>query len=835
MSTEKNDEAELFRSHIPADSLRLDAQMGFMPFETPDRLNLMAVEEMERGHQEMAECLWEIALMKDPTHADSLFNRELMLLRCGCKAPDKVQAELQVLEEEGTRGLTDAVAEELGWDRRTAEQGQSYRWDKKWNFAAGLLMGEKYVLAVYENGTLRTGRFDTESGQLRWQGSADFIPPGGLRGCAVRANGEFCAGLTGEGVPFLVDAQGGVTCGDKLNLHRRGEEEKTNLVFSPDGSRLAVGEPVYYDRHWPRTVVLEIPSLRVIADVKMTFVCMMRENACLVRGKEEGKKREALYLVETDGSLREMFRFEQSLETTREYQLLPAPFLCYAYKKTGECFWLDARLQKRPMRREIFDEIERTPFYDPIHERLYTHRDGRELSLWDLNTQEKLIGMAWSAAFGRDQKYAVLNAWNGYTHAPFLIGAEPDGDGWSVSLLSTLSYKKGIEIWKLPGWHRPQPVQWRRAVSVEKPTAALLEETVRLQKQTEACLAHGELSEALTLWRRYREIPAAFGCADYAALEDAVDRATERAGLYAVRETGSLPALPPMAMSPDHCLIPGEEKTRILCKTHAPDVSVCLFREDGTLLRELQLPVDACYAAVRGGKIYVFFKNRDCLLMDLNGRPLPLPWEDWPQEYTYYDLDAQGRRLLYEESFRTWPHVRQKDLETGVELRIHNSSAFCRYMSDDSILLGDGDLVKQHNPRSGEVTASFRTNTKPDMTLVNPERTCLLTRYRTPKDAWTVRNTKLETICEWTDPACGARGACFIPGSDLLACTTEVKADSTEEELTLRSYLCGTKLFSARVAKKSELWVSPDSRELYVRSGERVRVFHLCYEYTVRE
>ncbi|MBO7662242.1 MAG: hypothetical protein J6U01_02630 [Clostridia bacterium] len=825
-------------------SFRAGLQPGTLPFETPDSLNLRALDALERGDAEEAEELWEAALLKDPGHLNSRFNLALHRLRSRKDAsPDGILAEVRDMEAGNPEGLAEAIIGELGNEPEPVTGSVQTATFRQAQVCATLAAGGKMLLALNSGGYVYAVCYDRESGELLWQdGNAHCAEGKGFRCAAIRPDGKLCVTVYEGGTLLLYDMEQGkiLRVRDGIPIHRKGEQEKLSMAFSPDGRLLALGEPRYRDQPYPHTLLLDVPGLRVIADVRMELACMTPENTCVVRGREEGRKTDALYELDENGERRERFRFEAALDITREYHLLPAPFLCYSYRKTGECFRIDGSFRKQPLDSGIFQETESPPFYDPVHGWLYTHSAGGMLTLWDLDTQRMLYRTGYRGRKWRDGKRVISSEAAGASIV-YVAGAEYKDGRWNACL----SYRGTWYDWNwcslaMPACREQKPAEWRRTPAPGSPDPAVVrKQAAALRDGIAECLGRNDTAGALERWRTYRDIPAAIESGEYARLENAVDRAASKAALRAARETAALPEFPAWSMNTRHELtcLPGD--LQILCGTDEKDASVCFFSGSGALRRKIPLP-EARFTAFRGDRFFAFFKDRDCIIFDAEGRILPLPWPDWPQEKSYFDLDPEGRRLIYLETcFGTG--IRLKDLDTGVEQVVIDTRGDRMYDILPPRFLRDGSFVYRNRSElrvcgpGGQETACVRDETYSrdgygnDLMFPDPDRRYILYRSddRNKGDAWTVYDSALNPVCRWDDGTGRVRCA-FIPGTSLIAC-------GIDGTVYIRDWLTGNRVFEAAADSIREVRVRPDGRELYVRDRETVRSFRLSYDYTVRE
>ena len=298
-------------------------------------------------------------------------------------------------------------------------------------------------------------------------------------------------------------------------------------------------------------------------------------------------------------------------------------------------------------------------------------------------------------------------------------------------------------------------------------------------------------------------------------------------------QPGRLQEVPP-AFSMDHhselVQCPGGELA-VCPKFDAVGQSVSFFSEKGEKLRSIPLGY-VLFAVVRSGRIYCF-SSSGCGIMDLMGNSLPLPWEDYPQAQRYYDMDAEGRRILYFE-MRYGSGFFMKDMETGYEF--HNfpapsehsrmsrlvqcalSTGF--FMADGSIVLGrEMHFLERFDGKNGQLMQDT-VRLAYDQVFADEKRRYIICRSRGQKDTWRVFDAELRPVCEWDNEAAAeTAGYVLIPGTSLLAY-------EAGDRICVRDYIndriIGSVPFSSDQRDSSgKVRVRPDGKELYVRAGDR--------------
>ena len=695
----------------------------------------------------------------------------------------------------------------------------------------------------------------------------------------------------------------------RLGLHRRTIGEFTRLNFSRDGQFAAVSEPSYSDRRHPHTVFISIPDMRVIADLDLQFVCMPRRGGCLVRGRtdtvnaytadamkpgegnpdpgkkdpespdmlkrdemkpgqikpaaekedtagpdagkavggkagtKKGMKTESLFLVEEDGTIREVFRFEEGLDKIREFDQLPAPFLGYSYKKSGECFLIDEDYRKVTLTKEIFKETDRTVFYDPDRARLYTAASRSALSLWDTGTRDRIFtyeysGIHWDDPRRRDIPYPTC-----------IAGALRREDGWEISAafydrLSGYTWNNFV----LPDWQPPRRAAWRISrIPEETELEGARRKEEKLREWFYACRQTGNIAGAWVAYSKYREIPGIYGTGEQARMEFLMDLSAGKKSVHRIRPRGKLSQLPLFAVGNGIESGIGKNGVIGLCRSTSIGFTAMIFEPDGKLLNQVFLTGRIHFAAVRGEHIFGFCYGQECLYMDLRGKAVPLPWEDWPQEYTYYDMSSDGKLLLYlERNYSTVPRfaeIRTKNLDTGMEtvMQISNSSDKMKFINSRTV------ACKKKDGRGGVIIYDALTGREKTILFkeycldyaVDRERELLVACAEDyngragKRTLWKVFDAdgrllkEQEEDCERVDER-----FVLIPRSDLVVYVAKKERSPVEKYvLRIRNLQNGQILFEEAVREDSKPFVRPDGRAVYAVYKDTVSAWILEWDY----
>ena len=815
---------------------------------TAEELNKAAVAAAREGREEAAERLFKAALLKEPGHLDSFFNLQLLQMRSGQKSAQEAYRALEEDETSKKAGVSAQIIREWGTSPepvRAENREIIYRSEER--LLQPLADGEEIRFLSDQGGLTVTRRFHLESGERLGLTNLGVRSKDREIRCAAFRPGTSCYfTVFGSGLLLVFDMAQGEILQEKsgLEIHQRTGREGTRISFSPDGSMAVISEPRYRDRGSARTIILRASTLEVIADLKKQFVCMPRRGGCLVRGKtdaERGPKAEALFLVEEDGIPGEVFRFESAVSEAHEFDQPPAPFLGYFCKKTDSYFLVDEQFRKIPLTKEIFEGTGRTVFYDPEKGRLYTTANGNRLDLWDLQSREKLCSFE-----------IPYRPYNGLWNDPFLrrsedpfylpryiAGVRREADSWKVTtayayrhVTSPQNTAYEWDITTLPDWNPPRRAEWRLSPP-EDPAhrSDRLQRARQLAERFDAFARGGNLTDAYTVYCEYRDIPGVYGTGEQRQMEAALDAAAGKRSIHRVHPRGEIRELPLFCMGKEVEYSACAGGLIALTGRAEQGLYVSLFRGDGTLLRRLWMPETVRYAAVRGDRIYGFCKDSDCVLMDLEGNRLPLPWEDWPQEQTYYDLSADGSLLLYLEKkypiYGSSAYIHLKNLNTGEEIRpsYYQKYGDWRILNDRRIVvrLRKEKKLRTLDTRTGKETEfiseencqSYAADREQDILIV------AVVNYNSDvkkmEGLWRVYSGEGTLLGDWKEDCLDITGLVLVPRSRILVYTVETGENfyNSKYELRVRNLTTGEILFSRLLREEAGPFVRPDGLEIY--------------------
>ena len=267
-----------------------------------------------------------------------------------------------------------------------------------------------------------------------------------------------------------------------------------------------------------------------------------------------------------------------------------------------------------------------------------------------------------------------------------------------------------------------------------------------------------------------------------------------------------------------------------LCRTR-PFCGVKIFEKNGTMIRDIPLPYDVVFAAVRRNRIYGFSPYRDCVLLDLEGNTIPLPWKDWPKEKEYHDMSPDGSLLLYRETL--YPsgtleglgEYRVKNLDTGVETILEKGmwEQEPKFLNNETILQrvihGYGGLVC-FDARTGKRTGSFLDRLCDGYTVDQDNGRVYAALHdfsRGDEVYWTVYNLNGELIYESREQGRWIYGCIALPLRNLAAyILVKDKGRQKEYELCVHDSRQGRTVYREIVSQGTGIYASPDGQELYI-------------------
>ena len=672
--------------------------------DTADSLNNRALSYLDLGRLTDARKLWDDALLQDPNHVDARFNKELLSLRLGEKYDFQVTEELERIPSVKESGVAKAIAREcagfadplpkhflIGSDigRRALYMKQAL-WNGTYvffsgkNFAEGMCIGR--FLPDNRGEDLETKFHIMEEGKIKLWNIA--LLPDRQRAVLALSDCTLCLYDFQEQEPVIIT---------RPDPAYKPLHYTTTSYVSPDGDLLAI-----YENGTGQSFLLTLPTLTRITQVKMVFLGFLPDGHGLLRGKVT-KSKEALYRMDREGNLEEIYRLERVLDKTIEYCSESGVFLAYLYNvKKPVPFYLDKDFKSVPLTETLFQSLRSVHHYEEATGLLCVYRD-REY-FWDLPKQRCLytvdIPEIHPSKALYDKKHNRLLLWDEHNYAFLQPLALP-----SMPYLSIRA-----------DWRLSRVISSQERLAQENRLTDLL-------KNFNNCYSEKDRKGMIQIQRMCLEIPGFGGNEAADHMEDLLEETAQKNSLRAVRKTETNGMIPEMFEHTRSGSLERIGKDILAAYTiHKPEEGIRLYHIDGTLLEHITLPSSAAWVVVRKEKILVFGKMLDVVEYDLHGIPLEPsrntpaalnpPELNNPKKYGFpvlWDVDEKGMNILYGiyspfDPFRKkWETgCFQRNLQTGQISRLsgyYDGKRTPKYLGHDSILISSNqDTVSVDDP-----------------------------------------------------------------------------------------------------------------------------------------
>lgn len=690
--------------------------------DTADSLNNRALSYMDLGFPDESVGLWERALLLDPDHTDSLFNRELYNVRSGEKYD---YAAMHILNSSPSARAIQAaqlIGRECGGIYSDEESdGGAHAEREAAASTSGVARtiipaGDSFYMLLFEDrdfrnllGLKRVRRDDGKVTlfdpltELRRKDEETRPPvdpltahlkgtPASAVNCMEIDQDRETAAFSIRDIVCLYDLSG------KKIL--RVSPEVTGGVFEsfrlePSRKRLIVTrkwwkEPGHY------TTILDFETMMPLWEGPLSFAGFLPDGETLLRGKSaEGY--EEFYMMEDlpEGihACDEPVEIFRLLRTDGEVRLYPGEdglLFCWHDEASDSCCRMDQNFESVPMEYRTFDAFGHIYYYDPAEKLVYAGCKGGRLAVWDLET-EKCLFTAPNPLSSR----SVWDAAAGAFFTPATKTVTKDGD----------EGREYVTSWRFD----PLPVRqeirekasWR--LSRIMTTDRRLEEDfriARLIKEFSSCAEKGDIGGAIAAYHEACGIEGFPLHQEADTMSRFLDREAVRTGVRTARPVETRPDMPPLSGTKYHIDDCGSGRKAFLRNYNGNQMVI--FWENGKLIREVPLPGKIKTAAVRAGRIYVFDSSLQYIEMNLEGKPLidilgqefPTPAPEGRKQpvYSIHDLDSEGKYLLITIWDRSVPGrnaLYQMDVITKELLRLSDSrdDTAC-YLRDDRIVLG---------------------------------------------------------------------------------------------------------------------------------------------------
>ncbi len=851
--------------------------------DTADILNNRALSWLDLGMPGEALEAWEQALRISPDHADSLFNRELFLVRSD-REPDRDA--VKVLDRYDPSGaLSEPIRLECGGTYLEYEKEEEKRWKEvKTQGSASYYArsGGYYYLPVFAPPEEEREYLDPrDNGQSRLLGlkkvkldgtDEEFLDPmealvpllgKGKKEIVIHPGTQMAAILQYHVLSLYDIRQRKLLVEQKLVLDG---DTTSSVCFSQDGTQVILDVTLGRREKRYFTLILQVPSLEPVFEAEYRFVGFSKKGIYL-RSEEEL----AHYTEET--GIQTLFRFEAKVEKAYEYASGTDPLFLYRYEN-GEAFCLcgeagsmnaagsagnnagsAGKLQKIELSDTCFEGDEKILHYDARSRLLYRKRKETGIALWDLERQKRLCTFVTPNQF------------------------TPDWDSEDQVLIFSYTMNSYTEWWLMPLPERradARNASWRLSGIITSDQR--LEDDRRLEalaQEFRQCREQMDVGSAIRIHDACTKIEGFPSSAFADDMELWLDAHARRCSIY-----GAFPGTQTWEMPPvcgEHFeIVPLSDGSFAMAEQYIGDVGgVALFREDGSLIRFVRIegsrygdkPFFLSRVTVRGDRIYAFTHKLAYSVYDLEGnriassisvwppvekkekREMPDPYDEEEMErryrekakefnYEYYDMDSSGRYLLFSQMQRSGGEKNgtyQKDLITGETIRISVRCGLFTlgyYLEDDSVIFLQKGGVLERFTKDGTSICKWKV----DCSGIDHEAVKL--RVSPGRDR----------ILVFVEAKNRAPGRTFVYDKDGMVLhrweetqyVCQMMMDGRflyEPGFVIRDSFTGEIAFKAPIPSVTkENWVGPDGRRVYIQAYDttKVEAKGIVTEYRVR-
>ena len=837
--------------------------------DTPDSLNNRALSFLDLGQPAESLKLWERALYVAPGNVPARFNRELYLLRSGQKQDYEA---MDALTENDVCRKADAAADIFReWDRTRTPIPHMAAFEME-DCATGAALSSEHIVFTFgdsnaafssEKPHIRRVRRDGKGGYERDNLTKLHAYGSTIVKLALHPGGETAAVLLANGTLCLYDIRKRyVTRAVHTLPEDYIEDILANLYhlrcsYSPDGSILAI----YNEKTERETLLVEMPSMRLIAAIHKSFCAFSRDNRPLVMGRAEGGTY-AIFEIDPLAREREVFRFGSEPEQyiTKRITACPfAPFLSFTMTeygpegKTEETFFLDEDYRKVVPQEKAGEVL----FLDPEKHLLYS---------------------VVSFQSGNDERYVMAVKDSGTLKTLFSVEMGPKTEEGRKKLKLVTrrvlcdSERKKILTWETQpgktGWGREAPFP---SVTKNEPASYRLSEIVTVKERREEderltrfLLDFGQADtsknygRALDILEKARTVPGFHGSAAAIEMEGEAERFGERFALRTIHQLAEGQEMPDL-------FYVGKNWYRCrdgLIAVYASEgVSrsggIHFYKPDGTLVRSLQMPSFASGQRVQKERVFAWIGGTfHAAVYDLEGNLLHATPEGWPPPPDHFsdyrsphimDIDSSGRYMLFgmakrnQEKTAPVSGIFEIDLDTG---HMHMLADYVErydkykrygYFDDDTILIRTGKTLSRFAKGTRKKLLSYRINCpgrRAFYVRMNADRDRFYTLvmddggsaaglyafHKDGKQLYCEQGRNTHTEISWFP---GNRFACLHGTKGFIIRDMETEMISFEADTTYS--------FDS---------MSPDGRILYVRSQKgnrkRIHTYELEYAYKIK-
>ena len=845
---------------------------------TAGSLNNRALSFLDLGKPELAEKLWDEALAKYPKHLDSVFNRELYLVRSSRETDTQAGENLEKYQEAKDAELWKQIDRECGGGKQREPDCEYETPGDRAGFAYG---GGNLYLPTYEQdseyhwilqGIKRVRADDPDDWDMDpmddipaeyRKGRMDFyIDPGKGYAAFLRWNHLFQYDLNKRRV--IAERDFFEAFQSKYPTHF------DRVSYSRDSSVLGVGLRRYDQEkkiylYW--TYLMDPETLentdawsknRQRRRLNLKFIGFDSKGEALMRSDR------ALFAFSEESGHRELCTFQSPITDTLEHVGDGQTFIAFRLED-GTAFRWDETDGLVPVTERLFGLKGEPIFFD--RERGLLYRRSADyyfgIGVWDLSLGKRLYT---ASVYTSRQAIPVWDE----QRKQILIISNNNPTQWFFLPLPEREADTQPAMWRVSGI-----VTSEARIGEERKIGLLAREFGKCRKQ-------GDLHRAIAIYEECCGIEGFMAMPEATTMEDWLEKHAQRGELLGAWPVRQITGLPVLCGLDYELSATADGRTALYEKEwyNGDRKGIILFHPDMTGARFVPIPEKELQKerffdrlAVRGNVIYAFMEDLRYAVYDLDGRLLRAPAQGWPvkepddkppiwdeeayEEWKrahprpkyrndYCDTDMAGSRCLY---IQILVDDRRRSYLCDIELATGEKGVLCRY--DDNAMLGvrflrddrilacsrAGEMtVISYNGKRLEVERKWRIPVKDaecQLLRLTMERDRILVRARergSGAEHTYIYDTEGNLLHDWD---------CFIPDG-AIAVGGRFLFDSR-----LRIWDLDEGKAVHRIVPEFEYFnqnfpVRPDGRELYVRhydaaarigKGDLFTVYKIGYSY----
>ena len=807
--------------------------------DTADSLNNRALSFLDLGQPEESLRLWNQALYAAPGNIPVRFNRELYLLRSGAK--EDYEAMDAIAESDACRKANAAADIFREWDRTRTPIPEPAAFEMA-GCATGAVLSGEYIVFAFGN-HIRRVRLDGQGGYISDELRALAPYRSRIVKIVLHPAGEEASVLLENGILCLYDIlkmrvlRAVQTLPEGILEDILSSDYELRGSYSRDGRILAL----YSSKDNRGTILLDMPSMRVITGIRKDFCAFSHDNLPLVMGgTKDGAY--ALFEIDSAGQEKERFRFGSESEQYITKKIIPcarSPFLAFnmvEYGRDGrteEDFFLDEEYHKTPRT----TDPGQINFHDPENHLLYS-----------VQTIENSGGKRHLMAIRDSRTLKILFSVEMGRKGQILIPREVLCDRergrcvtWGTDSTKTLWSREA----PYPSVTKNEPASYRLSEIVTAKERNLEDERLSgLLRDFRQAESAGNYAQALDIFCEARKIEGFHGSEMAAEMRDAADRFGEKYTLRTIRQIAESREKPAPFYSEKNWYRCRDGLIAVYESIRVPESGIRLYRPDGTLVQTLEMPKFASFFRVYKERIFAGIGGTfHAAVYDMKGNLLHAGPEGWPpppdrmSDYRsphLMDIDSTGRYILFgmqklnQELTAPETGIFEIDTETGKMHKIadyvvqNDKYARYGYFDDDTILVRTGKTLSRFEKGTGRKLLSYR--------LKNPKDQVPYVSMNPDRDRFSVLVGS--TLCAFDkdgheiyyekEPESTYDSICWFPGNRLIC----VHGGGGYKIQDLET---GTLLYKA---EKSSVFLSmaPDGRTIYAASGRGDNTWFYTYE-----